>query len=104
VSFIKKFFSPYALPPLMLGLGSAAFFWFVQGQQDLAKFLASFGGAGYLITVLIHLVAGGKSVSGPLARRRQEMIDGLADLLDTSKFSATPESDRPAAAAQPERA
>ena len=101
---LKKLFSPLVLPPLLLGLGSGAFFWFVQNQQELAKFLGIAGAAGALLTLMVLLIAGGKSLPAPLARRRQEMLSGLADLLDTSKFVATPESDRPAAAAQPERA
>ena len=100
---IKKLFSPFTLSPLILGLGAGAFFWFVQNQKPMGQFLIVAGLLGAGGSLLTLLLAGGKSVPAPLARRRQEMLDGLADLLDTSKFAATPESDRPAAAAQPER-
>jgi len=101
---IKKLISPFTLSPLIVGLGAAAFFWFAKQQKPMAEFLAIAGVLGAFGSFVTMLMAGGRSLNPAMSRRRQEMLDGLADLLDTSKFAATPESDRLAAAAQPERA
>jgi hypothetical protein len=101
---MKKVLSPFVLSPLVLGLGAGAVFWFALSQKPMGQFLIIAGLLGAGGSLLTLLLVGGKSVPAAMARRRQEMIDGLADLLDTSKFAATTESDRPAAAAQPERA
>jgi hypothetical protein len=101
---IKKLFSPFTLSPLILGLGAAAFFWFAKQQKPMAEFLAVAGGLGALGSFITMLLAGGKTVSPAAARRRDEMVSGLGDLLDMSRFAATTESDRLAVPAQPERA
>src|SRR5579859_641928 len=54
---IKKIFSPFTLLPLILGLGSAAHFWFVKQQKPMAEFLAVAGalGAFGMFTTLVIL-------------------------------------------------
>jgi nitrate/nitrite transporter NarK len=99
-SIFALFFSPATLVPIVLGVGAAVYLWVtMEKQHNLALFIGVAGTLGGLGTFMTRVVLGGKQVNPTIAKKRQEMLTGLAELADASRFTPSAEAGQPAAAA-----
>ena len=99
-SSVALLFSPATLVPIVLGVGAGVYLWVTREElHSLAMFLGIAGTLGGLGTFMTRLLLNGKQLDPALARKRQEMLAGLTELADVSRFPASAEAGQPAAAA-----